>query len=186
MGRRVLFLGPPGAGKGTQAKMLARALGVPHVSTGEMLRDAVAGGTELGKKAEAIMVAGDLVPDDLVVAIVEERLAGSDAACGYLLDGFPRNREQAEALGHAIGEDAIDTTISLEVPEDEVVARLLNRARLEGRSDDNEQTIRRRLAVYRQETEPLIDHYRETLVAVDGLGTVEDVFARIALTLATT
>jgi adenylate kinase len=184
MGRRVLFLGPPGAGKGTQAKMLARAVGVPHVSTGEMLRDAVARGTELGRKAASIMATGDLVPDELVVAIVEERLAADDAACGYLLDGFPRNVEQAEALAAAIGDDAIDTTISIDVPEEEIVARLLNRARLEGRSDDNEETIRRRLDVYRDETEPLLGHYRETLISVDGIGTVDDVFARIALALA--
>jgi adenylate kinase len=151
-----------------------------------MLRDAVARGTELGKKAEAIMAAGDLVPDDLVVAIVEERLAATDAACGYLLDGFPRNVEQAEALASAVGDDAVEAVISLEVPEDEVVSRLLSRARVEGRSDDNEDTIRRRLEVYGQETQPLLDHYRSLLIPVEGLGSVEEVFSRIVLTLAAT
>ena len=164
--------------------MLARALGIPHVSTGEMLREAVAKGTDLGKQAQAIMSAGDLVPDALVVAIVEQRLAEDDAACGYLLDGFPRNVEQAGALAAAVGDDAVEVTISLDVAEDEVVARLLNRAALEGRSDDNEDTIRRRLEVYRSETEPLLDHYQSRLVTIDGVGTVEDVFSRIVLALA--
>ena len=123
MGRRVLFLGPPGAGKGTQAAMLAKALGVPHISTGVMLREAVEAGTELGKKADSIMAAGDLVPDDLVVAMVEERLARDDAACGYLLDGFPRNEAQAEALDAALGGDAIEISLLLEVDEDAVVER---------------------------------------------------------------
>jgi adenylate kinase len=131
------------------------------------------------------MAAGDLVPDDLVVAIVEERLAAADAACGYLLDGFPRNVEQARALSAAIGDGAIEVTISLDVAEDEVVARLLNRARMEGRTDDNEATIRRRIEVYRHETEPLIEHYRDRLVIVDGVGSIDEVFARVVLTLAT-
>ena len=109
MGRRILFLGPPGAGKGTQAAMLARALGVPHISTGVMLRQAVADGTELGMQAEAIMDAGDLVPDEIVVAMVDERLAADDAACGFLLDGFPRNVVQAEALDAAGRGRALET-----------------------------------------------------------------------------
>ena len=165
--------------------MLAAALGVPHISTGEMLREAVAAGTGLGKQAEAIMTAGDLVPDALVVAIVEERLARPDAACGYLLDGFPRNITQAEALTAAVGADAIEVTILLEADEEEIVTRLLKRAAELGRSDDNEATIRRRLDVYREETQPLVAYYADTIVEVDGLGTVEAVFARIALSLAT-
>jgi len=186
MGRRVLFLGPPGAGKGTQAQLLATALGVPHISTGVMLREAVAAGTDLGRQADAIMAAGNLVPDDLVVAIVDERLRADDAVCGYLLDGFPRNPEQAAALSAVAGDDAIDVTVVLDVPTGELVARLLNRAELEGRADDNEETIRRRLDVYRAETEPLIEHYRERAVFVDGLGSVEEVFARVALGMAGT
>jgi adenylate kinase len=183
MGRRILFLGPPGAGKGTQAKLLARALGVPHVSTGVMLRDAVAEGSELGEKAQAIMAAGDLVPDGLVIALVEERLGRADAACGYLLDGFPRNVLQAEALFRAIGGEAIETVLLLEVPEDELVARLLKRAADEGRSDDNEETIRRRLEVYKDETEPLVAYYGGSVERVYGVGPVNDVFARTTLAL---
>lgn len=182
MGRRLLFLGPPGAGKGTQAAMLAGALGVPHVSTGEILRRAVAEGTELGRRAEAIMAAGDLVPDDIVVAIVRERLAADDAACGYLLDGFPRTLNQAEALD--AGGDAFEIVVLLSVPEAELLSRLA--ARAGGRADDNEETIRRRLEVYRKETEPLVTYYAARGVSpaeVDGVGTIEDVFARIVLAL---
>ena len=184
MGRRLLFLGPPGAGKGTQAKLLARALGVPHVSTGEMLRSAVAAGTDLGRQAEAIMAAGDLVPDELVVALVEERLSQQDAICGYLLDGFPRNAEQAQALADALGADAIELAMLLEVPEDELVNRLLLRAEAEGRADDTEATIRRRLEVYREETEPLVAYYQDAVVPIEGVGTVEEIFARMVLALA--
>lgn len=179
MGRRILFLGPPGAGKGTQAARLAAALGIPHVSTGAMLREAAAEGTELGKKAESIMAAGDLVPDDLVVALVEERLSREDAVCGYLLDGFPRNLAQAEALRDALGDDAIEVAMLLEVEEDEIVDRLTKRAADEGRADDNEDTIRRRFEVYREETEPLIDVYGDKVVSVSGEGTVDEVFAGI-------
>ncbi|MEA3510551.1 MAG: nucleoside monophosphate kinase, partial [Actinomycetota bacterium] len=138
MGRRILFLGPPGGGKGTQAKLLKKALGVPHVSSGEMLREAMSSGSELGKKASAYMDAGDLVPDDLVVEMVKERLCRDDALCGYILDGFPRNADQAEALENAMGCDGIETTIVLHVDEDQTVERLLRRAELEGRADDNE------------------------------------------------
>ncbi len=187
MGRRILFLGPPGAGKGTQAARLARALGVPHISTGDMLRQAVSEGTELGKRADAIMKAGDLVPDDLVVAMVQERLGKEDAACGYLLDGFPRNVTQAEALDAATGGTAVEVTILLDVSEDELVARLLSRAGELGRADDNEDTIRTRQRIYREETEPLIGYYPArgvSVIPIDGLGTIEDVFARIVSSLA--
>lgn len=183
MARRILFLGPPGAGKGTQAAMLARALKVPHISTGAMLRDAVAAGTDLGKQVEGVMAAGDLVSDDLVVAIVDERLANEDARCGYLLDGFPRNVAQAAALNDAVV-NAIGTVLLLEVDTDELVSRLLQRAEDEGRADDNEETIRRRLEVYEQETAPLVAHYGDSVVRVDGMGTIDEVFARIALALA--
>jgi adenylate kinase len=187
MGRRILFLGPPGAGKGTQAMLLARTLGVPHISTGEMLRRAVAQGTRLGQQAEAIMAAGDLVPDDLVVAMVAERLREDDAFCGYLLDGFPRNTAQAEALDAEMGEGAMELAISIEVDEPELVSRMLGRAAELGRSDDNEDTIRRRLEVYRAETEPLLSYYPThgvAVLAVDGVGTIEEVFSRIILTIA--
>ena len=187
MGRRILFLGPPGAGKGTQAQRLARLLGVPHISTGEMLRRAVARGTKLGLQAEAIMVAGDLVPDDLVVAMVAERLSEEDAKCGYLLDGFPRNTAQAAALDAGIGVGTMEVALSLEVEEDELVARILGRAAELGRSDDNEDTIRRRLEVYREETEPLLSYYPAhgvEVIAVLGVGSIDEVFARMVLTLA--
>lgn len=187
MGRRLLFLGPPGAGKGTQAAMLARTLGVPHISTGAMLRDNVERGTDLGKKAQAIMVAGDLVPDDLVVAMVQDRLGRPDAECGFLLDGFPRNVNQARALDAALGAGALELALLVEADEEELVARLLQRAIEEGREDDNEQTIRNRLDVYRGETEPLIGYYPDNgvmVVAVDGMGTIDEVFARIVRALA--
>ena len=187
MGRKILFLGPPGAGKGTQAAMLARALGVPHISTGAMLRQAVARGTDLGRQAEAIMRAGDLVPDEIVVAMVAERLSSDDAVCGYLLDGFPRNVAQAEALDAATGEGALELALLLTADEDELVSRLLMRAEDEGRSDDNEETIRNRQVVYRRETEPLAAYYPEHGVAVldvDGMGTIDEVFARIVRALA--
>jgi len=175
---RILFLGPPGAGKGTQAALLADGLGVPHVSSGVMLREAVAEETELGRKADSIMAAGDLVPDDLVVAMVEERLSRDDAVSGYILDGFPRNIVQARALEAAMGDGAIDAMLLFEVNDDELVERLLGRAD-EGRADDAEATIRRRFEVYREETEPLIDAYADRVVAVNGAGSIEEVFDRV-------
>ena len=187
MGRRILFLGPPGVGKGTQALRLATVIGVPHISTGDMLRRAVARGTDLGHKAEAIMAAGDLVPDDLVVAMVAQRLGEPDAACGYLLDGFPRNVAQAVALDADMGTDAIELALSIEVEEDELVRRLQSRAAQLGRSDDNERTIRRRLEVYRDESEPLFAHYPAhgvDVVSVVGMGSIDEVFARVVLVLA--
>jgi adenylate kinase len=178
--RRLLILGPPGAGKGTQAAMIATAVGIPHVSTGEMLRDHVSRGTDLGARAKVIMEAGDLVPDEIVIAMVKERLAGDDAACGFLLDGFPRTAPQAEALDReAI---SIEAVINLEVDEDELVARMLAR----GRADDTEETVRNRFAVYRRQTEPLIAYYggKGLIRTVDGMGTIDEVFARICRTLA--
>ena len=174
MGRRLLLLGPPGAGKGTQAAMLCRALGIPHISTGDILRAAVAAGSELGRKAEAIMASGELVPDEIVIGIVRERLAEPDAACGYLLDGFPRTVAQADALG----EEAVETVLLIDVADDEVVARLLNRALEEGRADDTEDVIRNRLEVYRRETAPLVEYYGDAVQTVDGVGSLGDVFCR--------
>jgi adenylate kinase len=186
MGRRLLILGPPGAGKGTQAAMIARALGIPHISTGEMLRGHVARGTELGKQAKVIMDAGELVSDEIVIAMVKERLAEADAACGFLLDGFPRTAAQAEALDREVGDRPLEMVLSLEVGEDEVVRRLLRRAELEGRSDDTEETVRNRMSVYRAQTEPLIAYYRRQgiLRPVEGAGSIEEIFSRIAVALA--
>jgi len=183
MARRILLLGPPGAGKGTQATLLANALHVPHISTGDMLRSAVAEGTDLGKQAEPIMAAGELVPELLVVAIVDERLSQDDAHCGYLLDGFPRTIGQAEALNDSVV-DAIGTVVLLEVDTDEIVQRLLKRAEEEGRADDNEETIRRRFEVYEADTAPLVDFYDGAVLRVDGKGTVDDVLSRIMIALA--
>jgi adenylate kinase len=185
MGRRLLVLGPPGAGKGTQAAMLCRAIGIPHVSTGEMLRDHVSRGTELGAKAKAIMDAGDLVSDEIVIAMVEERLAADDAACGFLLDGFPRTAAQAEALDEVLGtERGLEAVINLEAPDEEVVGRILAR----GRSDDTEETVRNRIAVYHEQTAPLIEFYdrRGLVTRVDGVGEIDEVLARIVAVLAQT
>jgi adenylate kinase len=178
----MLILGPPGAGKGTQAAMICRAVGIPHMSTGEMLRDNVARETDLGLRARAIMEAGDLVPDDLVIAIVKERLAGPDAECGFLLDGFPRTAAQAEALDAEVADRPLELVINLEVDEDELVSRMLAR----GRDDDTEETVRNRFVVYRRQTEPLIHHYRcQGLIrTVDGMGSIDEVFARICRALA--
>lgn len=183
MARRILLLGPPGSGKGTQATMIANALHVPHISTGDMLRDAVAAGTDLGKKAESVMASGELVPDQLVVAIVDERLSERDARCGYLLDGFPRNVAQADALNDSVV-NAISTVVLLDVGTEEVVKRLVQRAKDQSRADDNEETIRRRLEVYEAETAPLVDFYGQSVLVVDGVGQVDDVFSRIMLVLA--
>ncbi len=183
MARRILLLGPPGAGKGTQAALLANALHVPHISTGEMLRAAVAAGTELGKQAESIMTAGELVSDRLMVAMVDERLADDDARCGYLLDGFPRTIGQAQALNDSVI-DAIGTVVLLNVDTEEVVQRLLKRAAEEGRADDNEETIRRRLEVYNADTAPLVDFYGNAVLAIDGMGSIDDILSRIMIALA--
>jgi adenylate kinase len=164
--------------------MLARALGVPHISTGAMLRDAVAEGSDLGKKVEAVMAAGALVSDNLVLALVEDRLSKDDAVCGYLLDGYPRNAAQAKALAETVGEASIELVILLAVDTDELVSRLLARAADQGRADDTEDVIRHRLEVYETETSPLVAHYGESVVTVDGVGTVDDVFARIVTALA--
>ncbi len=163
--------------------MLCKALGIPHVSTGAMLRDHVARGTQLGKLAKAIMDAGDLVPDDVVVGMVEERLAQTDAVCGYLLDGFPRNLAQAEALDRVVGPGAFDAIVLVEVPEEELVKRALAR----GRSDDTAETVANRFAVYRGQTEPMVEHYRRTgrtVVSVDGVGEISEVLSRIVAVLA--
>lgn len=183
MGRRLLMLGPPGAGKGTQAEMLCRAIGIPHVSTGIMLRDHVERGTDLGARAREMMDAGDLVPDDIVIAMVEERLAADDAACGFLLDGFPRTRAQAEALDDVLGSDRmLEAVINIVAPEEEVVQRMLSR----GRSDDTEEAVRTRIAVYGEQTAPLIEFYeaRGLLTQVDGVGDIEAVLARVVAVLA--
>jgi adenylate kinase len=174
---RLLFIGLPGAGKGTQAGEVAARLGIPHISTGEMFRDHVARGTELGRKVEAIMAAGDYVPDEVTVAMLAERIAQPDAGDGYILDGFPRTAAQVDSLDKLIGKDGLDRVVVFDVDEDELTERLLSR----GRVDDNEETIRNRFKIYLEQTQPLIDIYRGRglTVPVDGIGEMEEVTERI-------
>ena len=184
---RILLLGAPGAGKGTQAATLVERLGIPHISTGDMLRKAVADETEIGLKAKAVMDSGKLVSDEIVIAIAEERLAQPDAKKGFVLDGFPRTRAQAEALDGMLGRlgTPLSRCIAVTVDTEAVVQRLLKRAELEGRVDDNEETIRERMCVYDTQTAPLLDYYngKDILSEVDGMGTVEEVSARIETVL---
>jgi adenylate kinase len=185
--RRLLLLGPPGAGKGTQAQLLVERLGVPQVSTGDMLRAAVAAGSAVGRQAKSYMDAGKLVPDAVVIGVAEERLGRPDAKKGFILDGFPRTAAQAEALDRMLPKlgCSLERCVALTVDEDELVKRLLRRAALEGRSDDNEASIRTRMHEYRAKTEPLIAYYRKrgTLREVNGLGEIEEVARRIAQAL---
>lgn len=182
MGEAVIFLGPPGAGKGTQAARLGEELGFKKLSTGDILREHVARGTPLGQQVKPIMDRGDLVPDDLILALIREELSDR-----IIFDGFPRTLPQAEALDRLLEETGVRLlgVVLVEVPEEELLRRLLKRAELEDRSDDNEETIRRRLQVYQEKTEPLITYYEKTgaLRRVEGLGTLDEVYARIRAAL---
>lgn len=184
---RLVLFGPPGAGKGTQAARISERLGVPHVSTGDMLRSAVASGTELGQRVKSVLDAGELVPDQLMAETVEARLEQPDAASGFLLDGFPRTEAQVEMLDDTLERlgKPLDRVVMLEVPEEEVVQRLLGRAQQEGRADDNEETIRQRLTVYWSQTAPVADIYRQrsVLAEIDGTGSVDEVFGRVMAAL---
>jgi adenylate kinase len=174
---RLIFIGAPGAGKGTQARILADLCGIPHISTGDILRSAVTNQTPLGVQAKAYMDRGDLVPDSLVVDLIRERLNEPDAQKGWILDGFPRNVSQAEYLDTLLEKinQHYDNVINLEVPDEVLVDRLLGR----GRADDTEEVIRQRLQVYREQTAPLLEfyHQREKLVSVNGHQTMEEVTA---------
>jgi adenylate kinase len=174
---RLVLVGPPGAGKGTQAVRIAEQLGIPHISTGDLFRANLAGETPLGLEAKGYMDAGNLVPDSVTVGMVKARLADPDAAKGFLLDGFPRTTAQADALAEVLAEtgDELDAVVELQVPEDVVVERLLAR----GRSDDTEDVIRNRQQVYRDETAPLLDYYRDRLVTVDAVGEVAEITDRV-------
>lgn len=158
MNNRLIFLGPPGAGKGTQAQLLANYLDIPHISTGEILRQAIADNTDLGIKAQKYVDGGELVPDDLILDLIKERLGQSDAQKGWILDGFPRNVAQASFLDNLLDEinQSCDYVVNLDVSDEVIVNRLL----LRGRKDDSEETIRRRLQVYQEQTAPVIDYYR--------------------------
>lgn len=176
---RLVFIGPPGAGKGTQAEKIVSRYMIAHLSTGDMLRAARDARTPLGIKAEEYMSRGELVPDDLIIDLIKERLQGPDCARGYLLDGFPRTIAQAEALDVMLAEKntPLDVVLELQVPEEELFRRLAGR----GRTDDKPEVIRQRLVAYRNQTAPLLDYYaqRGLLRSVSGLGTVDEVFERI-------
>jgi adenylate kinase len=179
----IVFIGPPGAGKGTQAAHLTRHLGLPHLSTGEVLRDAKAKGTALGKQAAEYMDRGDLVPDDVIISIIAQRLSEPDSVSGCLLDGFPRTLSQAEALDRILEQRgrAIDLVIELACDDAELTRRLLERAKIEGRADDTPETIARRQATYHQQTAPLVDYYRakNVLRTVDGMRSPAGVFEQL-------
>lgn len=179
----IVLLGAPGAGKGTQAALLVDKYQMCHISTGDILRAAVKNGTGLGKKAKGFMDAGELVPDDLIIDLMKERMQQPDTENGVLLDGFPRTTGQADALEELLGEYGaqVDQAIELVVDEDELVRRLVSRAAQEGRSDDNEETIRTRMKVYRDQTAPLLEYYgaKGKLSSVDGVGTLDEVTERL-------
>lgn len=173
---RILIVGPPGAGKGTQAAVLGKELGIPHISTGDLFRSHVENDTELGKQVNEYLDSGKLVPDEVTNDMVRQRLTEDDTEDGFLLDGFPRNVSQARVLADMLRDmDAeLDAVLQLDVPEEIVVQRLLAR----GRSDDNEDVIRHRQQVYRDETAPLLDFYADRLVTVPAVGSIEEVTAR--------
>ncbi|QDU77727.1 Adenylate kinase [Bremerella volcania] len=184
---RIIFLGPPGVGKGTQSHKLVEFLNIPHISTGEMLREAIRNKTELGMKVATQMEGGRLAADEIVVQLVRQRLTQPDCRNGYLLDGFPRTLPQAASLdlGLAVDDEAVDAVLNLTVDQDELLSRLMARAQKEDRGDDNEETIRNRMKVYDDMTSPLIAYYEEqkVLYRIDGIGTIEEVFDRIKAVL---
>ncbi|MBA0124740.1 adenylate kinase [Haloechinothrix sp. YIM 98757] len=173
---RLVLVGPPGAGKGTQAVALSRKLGIPHISTGDLFRVHVGEETELGREAKSYMDAGELVPDSVTNGMVRQRLGESDAQHGFLLDGFPRNTAQAAELEDMLAEQGVklDAVLELKVDTEEVVQRLLER----GRTDDTEEVIRNRQNVYHTETAPLLEYYADRLVTIDGSGDIDEISAR--------
>lgn len=180
---QIIFLGPPGAGKGTQAKIFLDRAGIVQISTGDILRAAVASATELGKQAKAFMDKGELVPDAVVIGIIEQRIAEPDCKAGFVLDGFPRTIEQAKALDtilEKIGRD-IDHVVNFEVADEELVRRLLGRAEQEGRSDDNPESIKNRLQIFKDKTQPLINYYEQKrkLRHISGLGSTAEIADKV-------
>ena len=211
MGVRAVIMGPPGAGKGTQAKLLQERRGVPHISNGDILRDARHAGTALGREAERYMAQGLLVPDDVVIGIVADRLAAQNHSHGFLLDGFPRTVRQAEALDRILGDQRLDAVVSINVPEDELVRRLAGRrvcrqcgamfclddaavraarcdrcaGELYQREDDREETVRARFEIYARDTAPVLRYYQDAglLHEISGVGSREEIFQRVAASL---
>lgn len=180
---RLVLLGAPGSGKGTQASRLKSELAVPHISTGDMLRAAVAAGTPMGLQAKAVMAAGQLVSDDILLGMLQDRLRQADAAAGFILDGYPRNLAQAGALDQLLDKigQPLDAVVKLEVPSETILARCEIRYKAEGRADDNPDTVRKRLAIYAEQTAPVADFYarRGKLQVVDGVGELAEVTARV-------
>jgi adenylate kinase len=184
---RLVFLGAPGSGKGTQATRLREHFDIAHISTGDLLRAAVKEGTPLGLQAKAVMDAGQLVSDDIVLGMLEERLAKPDTAKGFILDGYPRNLAQADALDALLGRigQPLDAVVKFEVPNEVIVGRCEIRYAAEGRADDHPETVRKRLTVYAEQTAPVAGFYqaRGRLAVVDGVGPMDDVFQRIVAAL---
>jgi len=184
---RLLIIAPPGGGKGTQATRLAEHFDIEHISSGDLLRQEIKAQTELGQRVQAYVEQGDLVPDTVIVELLRDRVVAAAKAGGYILDGFPRNREQAEIAFHWASkfQITIHAAVNLDVPVDEVLRRLRGRAATEGRRDDNEQTIRHRIDVYLAATEPMLDYYDErgVLITIDGAQAPDDVTASILAAL---
>ncbi|MEJ8568773.1 adenylate kinase [Elongatibacter sediminis] len=180
---RIVLLGPPGSGKGTQAARLVEALELPHISTGVLLRAAVEAGSDLGRAAKAVMDRGELVSDDIMLGLIEERLGEDDVRAGFILDGYPRNLTQARALDELLErlEQPVQDALLIDVNEEEVVHRIAGRAAEEGRSDDSEDVVRNRLRVYTEQTAPVVDFYaaKGVLTRILGEGSVDEVFQRI-------
>ena len=187
---RLVLLGAPGSGKGTQATRLREHLQVPHVSTGDLLRAAVKAGTPLGLQAKAVMESGALVSDEIVLGMLEERLTAGDTGNGFILDGYPRNLVQANALDALLKKlsQPVDIAVQLDVEAELLVERIAGRAQVEGRADDTPEAVRNRLKIYNEATAPVVDFYRNTgrLACVNGVGSVDEVFQRILETLAPT
>jgi adenylate kinase len=179
----LILMGPPGSGKGTQAKRLVEKYGIPQISTGDILREAVASGSEIGKRAKAIMDRGDLVPDEVVIEIVRQRLARPDCKKGFVLDGFPRTQAQAKSLDGILRDQgrAAARVIALTVADDELRRRILSRG--EGRADDNETAIAKRLEVYKRDTEPVLAHYAASVKRIDGIGSMDEITERVVVAL---